>query len=368
MNFRIGSAVVLAVVNSVGCGDDGGDEAGTMNATTGVSPSTGAGPTGSSTEPTSTGSQSGSEASTDPETDTRADDSSTTEVSPPVECWDDLPVGQTEVFYDGFAEGSEGIAFGVDGALYVTTIEDTDGVVWRLDAEAQIEMFAELPYALGLAPTMDGGWVVASLGEIMMPDGGVYTVSPAGEASLLAEGIDSPNFVTIAPDGSALISDDFDTRVFRVQLDGTVSTVIENVPSPNGMAYSPSGDALYVASTFTSAGQLTRFDVDDAGLPIESTAVEILHTGAGSIPDGIAVDLDGNVYVAANLAGEIWRIDGALQELGDGEVFASELDSPASLAFGAGEGFDPCSLYITELFGTQVVRLSVGVGGAPLYR
>jgi gluconolactonase len=179
----------------------------------------------------------------------------------------------------------------------------------------------------------------------MQPDGAIFRVDGGGAVSQIAVGIDDPNFVTIAPDGSALVSDDFDTRVFRVTLDGEVSEVL-TVESPNGMAYSPDGQAFYVASTFTVDAQLTRFDVDAAGLPVDGSGLEILHLGQGTTPDGIAVSADNQVYVAANLAGEIWRVDGAASELQPGELVAS-LAYPASLAFGVGPDFDPCSLYVT---------------------
>jgi len=283
-------------------------------------------------------------------------------------CWTDLGFGESEVFYQGFTEGSEGIAFGADGALYVTTIVDDEGTLWRLDSTAAVSEHATLPFALGLAARSDGGFVVASIGVAGMADGAVYAVDPGGSASLLAMGIDSPNFVAITPDGSALVSDDFDTRVFRIDAGGMVSVAIEDVPSPNGIAYSPAGDLLFVASTFSAEGQLTRYEVDGEGLPIEASAIEILQLGPGSTPDGIAVDVDGLVYVAANLFGEIWRVDGAATTLQEGERVAEGLGSPASLAFGNhGVGFDPCSIYVTQLFGNQVLRVSVGTEGAPLY-
>ncbi|MEX1363152.1 MAG: SMP-30/gluconolactonase/LRE family protein [Nannocystaceae bacterium] len=299
--------------------------------------------------------------------DTTAADSSGSDSGGPQGCAGDLGFGQVQVFYEGFADGSEGLAFGADGDLYVTTTVDGDGTVWRLDEAGERSEHAVVPYALGLAARSDGGFVVASIGVNAAPDGAVYTVDASGAATLLATGIDSPNFVTIAPDGSALISDDFDTRVFRVGADGAVSVVIEDVPSPNGMAYSPDGSRLYVASTFTAEGQLTRYEVDGAGMPIEASALEIMQLGAGSTPDGIAVDEDGYVYVAANLLGQIWRVDGAVDELTAGELVAEGLGSPASLAFGRGDGFDPCSVYVTQLFGNQVLRVGVGVSGAVLY-
>lgn len=41
------------------------------------------------------------------------------------------------------------------------------------------------------------------------------------------------------------------------------------------------------------------------------------------------------------------------------------LTTPASLAFGAST-LDPCSRYVTELFGDRVWRLSTGYAGAPV--
>jgi len=279
----------------------------------------------------------------------------------PTACWTDLEIGAQEFVYKGFAGGSEGISFGADGMLYVTA----DAEVWRLDAAGEASVFAEVPAPVGLARLADGGFIVAAFGAVMQPDGSIYRVDADGVASQIAVGIDDPNFVTIAPDGSALVSDDFDTRVFRVTLEGDVSVAL-TVQSPNGMAYSPDGQAFYVASTFTVEAQLTRFAVDAEGLPIEGSGLEILHLGQGTTPDGIAVSADNYVYVAANLAGEIWRVDGAASDLQPGELVASLAD-PASLAFGLGPDFDPCSLYVTQLAANGVVRVAVGVRGAALY-
>jgi gluconolactonase len=348
--------VVAGALAMVGCGDDGGTEVSTVgDPATSSTPATGEATAGDSTTATSTSSGA-------------ADDSTGATTGPIEGCWADLPPGEVEVLYDGFGGGSEGVAFGADGSLYVTTSDAGAGTVWRIDAQGTPAVFSELPYALGLAALADGGFIVASIGETTAADGSVYAVDPDGIPSVRAQGmIDSPNFVAIAPDGSALVSDDFDTRVFRVALDGEVSVVIADVPSPNGMAYSPSGDAFYVASTFTPDGQVTRYEVDAGGLPLEATAVEILQLGPGSSLDGMAVDEAGFVYVAANIKGEIWRVDGAATSLVEGELVASGLATPASLAFGRGVGFDPCSIYASELLGSRVVRVAVGVEGGPLF-
>lgn len=361
MNLRLSLGVCLLAAVPLACGDDSGGES--------MAGSSGAASTGSSTAAgSSTSAGTGSTSSGSSSTaalDDSGSSSSTTGV--PSQCWDDLEVGEVEVLYDGFEGGSEGIAFTSDGRLIVSTLNDGVGTLWEISPQGEATVFVEVPYALGLAPRSDGGLVVASFGEIMEPDGGVYEVSSSGRATLLAEGIDSANFVALVPDGSVLVSDDFDTRVFHVEQDGTVSTVIEDVPSPNGIAYSPDYTALYVASTFSVNGELTKYDVDGDGLPIESSAVEILHTGPGSVNDGIGVDVDNNVYVLANFSGELWKVDGSVTELADGEVIVEGLESPASMAFGRGEDFDPCSAYITELLGPRVVRVALGVEGAALH-
>ncbi|MCA9658968.1 MAG: SMP-30/gluconolactonase/LRE family protein [Myxococcales bacterium] len=310
--------------------------------------------TASSGQATETSTTAGTEAGTESETGATGD---------PLACWTDLEIGEAATFYQGFKDGSEGITFGADGLLYATT----DGIVWRLTPDGVAAQFAAVPDALGLAPWANGDLVVASFGVYNQPDGAIYTVDAAGTPTFLVDGIDSPNFVTIAADGSALVSDDFDTRVFRVTPGGELSVALENVPSPNGMAYSPDGASLFVASTFTDDGQLTRYDVDADGMPIEASAREILHLGIGSTPDGIAVDEDNRVYVAANLLNQIWRVDGNAETLTEGELVTDAVKNPASLAFGRGPDYDPCSIYVTELDGDRIVRVAVGSRGAPLY-
>lgn len=294
--------------------------------------------------------------------DTAADDADVTEDSTPTPaCWTDLEVGAFEVFYDGFEDGSEGVAFGADGRLYVTAAD----AVWAFDAEGNRSKFADVPTALGLAPTTDG-FIVASIGESLRPqdlDGAVYHVSESGEATLIADGIASPNFVAMMPDGSALVSDDFDTRVWRVTRSGDVEVAVEEIASPNGMGYLPDGSALVIASTFSPDGEITAVPVDADGLPQASDWERLAELGSGATADGLAVSADGAVYVAANLRNQLVRIPPGG---GEAEVVATGLGTPASLAFGAGEGFDPCSVYVTQLLSTSVLRVALGVPGAPL--
>jgi sugar lactone lactonase YvrE len=307
----------------------------------------------------------GAEAGADAAGDTPGDAADSADAdaeAPKPACWTDLAVGETVVFFDGFSEGSEGIAFDAAGRLFVST-PDT-GEVWRLGPDGTAEVWASVPNALGIAAAPDGGLLVADIGDDGAGDaldGHVWHVDPDGAVSELASGIANPNFIVVLADGSALLSDDFDTRIFRIAPDGAVTVAIDGVPSPNGMGLSPDGGSLYVASTFSEGGEVTRFALGDDGLPTSAAGVVIAELGPAALPDGLAVDESDRVYVAANFQGELVRIAG--DGSGEPEVVGGTMKNPASVAFGVAPDFDPCSVYVTELFGTKVWRIAVGARG-----
>ncbi len=280
-------------------------------------------------------------------------------------CRGDLRPGEKVVFSQGFANGIEGVAFGPGGALYVS--EPRGGRVWKLDAAGAASELADVPHVIGLAPTADGALLAADGGEsndVAELDGAVWRLDAAGAKTRFAEGIATPNFITPLPDGGALVSDDFDTQVFHVAPGGAVRPLLTDVPSPNGMAFGPGRQGFYVASTFTPRGEITRFEVGADGLPDPGRRRVLFEIGAGATLDGLAVDEHDQVYVAANVRGSILRVrgDGA----GEPVPVATGLRTPASLAFGVGADFDPCSLYVTELLGDRVWRIAVGATGLPL--
>lgn len=271
-------------------------------------------------------------------------------------CWDDLAAGEVATLADGFTSGTEGVAFSA-GRLYVTS----PGAVSELGPDGATGASTSLDHALGLAPA-DGGVLVADPGEFTLDgsgdDGHLRFVDDAGGVTDLAGGMPNPNFVTATPWGDVLVSDDTGDVIYAVDGDGAVRTWLDSVPSPNGMAFSPAGDALYVVSTFTPDPPLWRVPVDASGTP---GAPEVLATFAtASAPDGLAVDAAGDPWVALNLAGELVHVDLAT---GDATTFASNLPTPASLAFGAGANFDACSLYVTSLYGDTVSRVATGTPG-----
>ena len=291
-----------------------------------------------------------------------ADDTTPSDTADPA-CWDDLARGEALTLASGFDAGTEGIAF-VDGHLLVSF---PSGVV-EVDGAGTVGVSTPLDHALGLTPAV-GGVLVADPGEFTFDGSGDdghlrYVSLVPGYSADLAGGMPNPNFVVATPWGEVLVSDDTGETLYAVDYSrgsGVVRVWLDGVPSPNGMAFSPDGSVLYVASTFVSDPPIWAIPVGTDATPGAPESIATLDTGVA--PDGLAVDVNGGIWVAANLSGEIVHVDPA-----DGSTtrLVHDLPTPASLAFGQGDAFDPCSIYATSLYGDTVSRIATGVQGLPV--
>ncbi|MFZ5652880.1 MAG: SMP-30/gluconolactonase/LRE family protein [Pseudomonadota bacterium] len=88
-----------------------------------------------------------------------------------------------------------------------------------------------------------------------------------------------------------------------VKPDGTVKTAADQVHFPNGAVITPDGKTLVVAETFV--GRLTAFDIQaDGSLANRRSFAEL----APYTPDGICLDREGAIWVAAFEQGEFIRV------------------------------------------------------------
>lgn len=88
-----------------------------------------------------------------------------------------------------------------------------------------------------------------------------------------------------------------------VKRDGTIETVADQVQFPNGAVITPDGKTLVVAETFV--GKLTAFDIQaDGSLTNRRSFADL----APYTPDGICLDRDGAIWVAAFEQGEFIRV------------------------------------------------------------
>jgi sugar lactone lactonase YvrE len=283
---------------------------------------------------------------------------------------------QVEVLIEDRFNGGEGLAFNAEGRLFV----GANRAVWEITPDLEVRKLADFSSNLGMAPVGERDLLKADFGPLVFPqagtndDGVVWRITPEGDTLRVAEGIGDPNAIVVLDDGSFLVSDDFTPYVYRVTPAGEVTVFTDAIPFPNGLALSPAGDALYVASIFTrapdgSTDPFTDFSNEVWRLPLEDSrpagAPEVVfRTGDRSGPDGLAVDVEGRVYVTAAPAGQLWRFD---PRTGEGELLAEGIPGLASIAFGRG-AFDPESLYGMTTRGGRVLRFRVGARGTPLLR
>ena len=96
------------------------------------------------------------------------------------------------------------------------------------------------------------------------------------------------------------------TRVYRIDpATGDADVVIEDMEMPNGLAFSPDHDLLYVTDTGAShkpghPHHIRVYDVVDGTRA--ASGREFCDLGR-AMPDGIRVDIDGNVWSSAGWAG-----------------------------------------------------------------
>jgi sugar lactone lactonase YvrE len=89
------------------------------------------------------------------------------------------------------------------------------------------------------------------------------------------------------------------TNLVRVDPDGSVHLAADDMHFPNGSVVTPDGRTLIVAETL--ALRLTAFDIADDG----SLSNRRVWASTGMrAPDGICLDVDGNIWVANPMAPE----------------------------------------------------------------
>ena len=91
--------------------------------------------------------------------------------------------------------------------------------------------------------------------------------------------------------------------VYRIDLDGTVHRIITHeVDRPNGLLITPDNRFLYVADNNNNeiggARKLWRFALNPNGSVLSSSQTLIHDWETGRGPDGMAIDTEGNLYVA----------------------------------------------------------------------
>ena len=187
------------------------------------------------------------------------------------------------------------------------------------------------------------------------PMSGVYRVGREnGAKSVVTDGFGMANGIALGPDGAIYGTNDFGTYVDRFK-DGHVDHPWATVTSTNGIVVTPDNRYVLVAQTFQPAA-IQRISVADPTKVSPYAVASGADMFAGL--DEMSQDARGNLYVAGNGSGEVWRIDtaGRICTLATGIMNASDA-ALGTAAFAR-------NVYVTS-FGGKIVELAGAVPPGP---
>lgn len=247
-----------------------------------------------------------------------------------------------------------------------SVIVDDGGRLFYTDTSLKALMRLDFP---GAAPALvaggidaPGGLAIDGDGTILVGQGDGFVpgtlgnVSPAarllrvhpdtGATSEFARGLRMANGVVRAADGTVYASSDVGVALDRVSADGTVVTNDwAQVISANGLAIDSTGRWLFAAQTFQPAA-IQRVEIADPANVTTYAAAGVTDWAAG--PDGMDIDPSDRLVVAANGAGQVWRVgtDRRICVLARGLLF------PSAVAYGRGtSGFSAGRLFVVTFSG-----------------
>jgi gluconolactonase len=272
------------------------------------------------------------------------------------------------VFYEGMLtdpqlDHPEGVAVHRDGSVWCG---GERGQIYRISADgSSMEQVASTGgYCLGMAFDKDDNLYVCDLKHqaVMKVDVKSDTTDKfATDAD--DRGLKIPNFPVFDDAGRLYVSDSHAFKepgpgIFRFDPDGKGELwYAEPINFANGLALSLDGRYLYVSETFGNT--VSRISIKEDGT---AGAREEVASLPGALPDGLAFDVDGNLYIACYEPSQVLHMapDGAVARLiGDEE--AHLFCHPTNLAFRDG------TLFTTNLGRCHITAVETTAEGLPLY-
>jgi sugar lactone lactonase YvrE len=172
-----------------------------------------------------------------------------------------------------------------------------------------------------------------------------------GAHSIYVQGLEGANGVARGPHNELYTSNDFSTHIAKVVHGHADVEWGEVRTSPNGLVVDPSGTFLYAAQTFQPAA-IARIPLATGGLATNWFSAPAPDSSAGL--DGLTRDHRGRLYVAANGAGQVWRISRNKHAC---VLWRGGSLGPSMVAFGHGTDrarFPASNLYIVDFQGDLI--------------
>jgi sugar lactone lactonase YvrE len=218
--------------------------------------------------------------------------------------------------------------------------------VYKIDLNRAVHPFlGDIMNATGVAFDREGNLYISSRME-----GSIYMVRPDGSRSTYAQGMGVATGIAFDRDQNLYVGDRSGT-IFKISPDRQiyVFATIEPSVSAYHLAFSREGDLYVTGPTTSSYDHVLR--VSPAG------QVTPFYRGLGR-PQGMAFDINGNLYVAASLAGQRGVV--RLTTDAQAELVVSGYDL-VGLAF----GHNGTMILATH---TSLIDLPLGIEGMPLVK
>src|SRR5579883_1962175 len=187
-------------------------------------------------------------------------------------------------------------ALDTEGNLFVTFSgsrgQQVPVSLFKIDTNYGIKPYlSNMMNATAIAFDRDGQMYVSS-----RHDGTVYRVAPNGTISSYAEGMGVATGIAFDREQNLYVGDRSGT-IFKVARDRQIFVFATLEPSVSAyhLAFGPAGDLFVTGPTTSSFDAVYRID--------SHGTVTNFYRGLGR-PQGLAFDIDGNLYVAASLAGK----------------------------------------------------------------
>jgi len=273
-----------------------------------------------------------------------------------------------------------------DGSWLVVEMAPGRGCVTHVDNDGTLRVICTTGRPNGLALAPDGSVMIAESMRASILRIGTDWRNGSGEWSVVSDNASGlgpmlfPNDLCFGPDRALYVTDSglplevmqrellsssdptalpFDGRVYRIDVTtGATEVVDSGLGHLNGISVGTDG-ALYVNDTIS--GDVYRYPFTAAGIGARELFGNVIDRSGSAFrgPDGMAHDVEGNLYVAVFNQSEVVVLD----RNGDWtERIPTYGSQPTNVAFRPGES----AIYVTERETGTLHRLAALAPGKPL--
>lgn len=264
----------------------------------------------------------------------------------------------------GGLDHPEGLAFAPDASLYCG---GEAGQIYRIQSDGQhVETVGDTGgFHLGMAFSPEG-WLAICDGRKNC----IWKFNPedrqvtAWATESGGRSLGGMNFPVFDRSGNLYASEngrwgEREGIIHRFRPDGSGEPWADGFYFANGLALDAAEESLYVVQS--SKDDVVRVPIQSDGSPGSS---EIYASGLTHVPDGLAFDVEGDLYVCCYGDNSIWKIDarGGKELLVD-DPTSLQLNRTTNMAFGGPQG---TTLFVANLGGYQIASIELAVKGQPL--